>query len=248
MKLSRSGMGKPQAITLAVVLIALALMLLLIGNGSDGGPHSGPVLICIDSTVSTDDVRGKYEQDIKEVVRRAALHQAHFYAAACGANATGEVDWPVSRRFEGTYSGKSLNEEQLEHKAEQVMFGTSKSEGIKDLLEVESHDGTPIGEMLAVTGRQCEQAGGDCAIYLFTDGEWADELLRVRDGISEGERKGYLDVYVDRLSGLSGSTVNFVGVGLGTQIGEVRLDEAHTIVTELVEKAGGTVGFWTTRL
>lgn len=248
MKLSRAGMGKPQAITLGIVLLALVLMLLLIGNGGEGGTHSEPVLICIDSTTSTDKVRPKYEQDINDVVRRAALHQAHFYAAACGANATGEVDWPVSKRFEGTYSGKSLNEEQLEHKAEQVMLGTSRSEGIKDLLEEESHDGTPIGEMLAVTARQCKQAGGGCAIYLFTDGEWADGLLRVRDGISKEERERYLKVYAHRLSGLSGSTVNFVGVGLGTHMGEVRLDEAHSIVTELVEEAGGTMGFWTTRL
>jgi hypothetical protein len=129
-----------------------------------------------------------------------------------------------------------------------VMLGTTSSEGIKDLLQVQSHDGTPIGEMLAVTARQCEQAGGDCAIYIFTDGEWADKLLRVSDGISKEEREDYLDVYVDRLSGLSGSTVNFVGVGLGTRMGEVHLDEAHQIVSELVEKSGGTMGFWTTRL
>jgi hypothetical protein len=247
--MSNTGMGKPQAITLAVVVVVLALLFFLIGRGEgDSSGKAAPVLVCIDSTVSTDDVRGKYAVDLEAVARRAAYRQAHFYAAACGANATGEVDWPVHRKFRSTYTSDALSKEQLEHQADQVIEGTQTREGVSDLLEVVSHDGTPVGEMLAVTARQCEQAGGSCAIYLFTDGEWADGLLRIRDEVSEQERKRYLETYVPRLSGLEGSTVNFVGVGLGTVVGELRLAEAKEIAEELIEEAGGKMGFWTTRL
>ncbi len=247
--MNRSAMGKPQLYTLIAVVLALVGLFFLIGLGEDDSKsHAGPVLMCIDSTVSTDDVRDKYKTDADTLVSRAAHKEAHFYAAACGANATGEVDWPVSKWFRGTYSSDALNREQLNHQADEVMEGTLAKEGIADLLEVESHDGTPLGEMLAVTARQCEQAGGHCAIYLFTDGEWADGLLHVRDGVSKQDRERYLETYVPRLGGLEGSTVNFVGVGLGTSIGEVSLDEAKTVAQDLVEGAGGKMGFWTTRL
>jgi hypothetical protein len=241
-------MGRPQVITLVAVVAVLLLMFLLISR-SKGESHHGPTtLICIDSTVSTDDVRSKYEVDLGVVVQRAAVHRAQFYAAACGANATGEVNWPVHKRFHDSYSSDALSREQLEHQADDVMEGTADSVGIDDLLEVTSHDGTPLGEMLAVTARQCEQAGGSCAIFLFTDGEWADGLLRVRDGVSEQERREYLAKYKHKLDGLQGSTVNFVGVGLGTKIGELRLAEARSIAGDLIEEASGELGFWTARL
>lgn len=241
-------MGWPQAIVIIVVVCLLALMFFLIGRGETEPAHAQPTLVCIDSTVSTDDVRDKYEVDLETVVQRAAVHRANFYAAACGANSTGEVNWPVHKRFASDYSSESLAREQLEHQADEVKEGTAHSEGTDDLLDTVSHDGTPLGEMLAVTARQCEQAGGECAIYLFTDGEWADGLLRIRDGVSERERRRYLEAYEEKLGGLRGSTVNFVGVGLGTVVGEVRLDEARAIAADLIEAAGGEPGFWTARL
>ncbi len=106
----------------------------------------------------------------------------------------------------------------------------------------------PLGEVLAVMARQCEQASGECTVYLFTNCEWADAALSLQDGISRSERSSYLKVYLPQLEGLNGSLVNFVGVGYGSSMGAVRLGEAHEIARELVEGAGGKMGVWTTRL
>ena len=247
MKIEKPGVAEVASVVLA--LAVLAVIVFLPGNEPAAEPpaHSQQILVCVDSTESTDDVRNKYQVDLEKVVRRAAFRQDHLLAAACGANATGEVYWPVGRWFRTTYSNDRFAKEELESQAEIVIEGTDEKEGIVDLLDIDSKETTPMGEMLAVTARQCD--GDGCQIYFFTDGEWADHLLRVKGGISDSERKRYLKTYdVDRLGGLEGSTVNFIGVGLGTEIGEVALDEARSVAMELVEEAGGKMGLWKTRL
>jgi len=249
MKPNRNKIGEYGAIGLAALVVAVVVFL-PDDEPSPPEPRSKPILVCIDSTKSTDDVRGKYRVDLESLVRRSASHQDHFLAAACGANATGEVDWPVSRWFREGRSEGDFPQQELDRQIEVVINGEDEQEkeGIVDLLERESKESTPIGEMLAVTGRQCAQVGGDCEIYLFTDGEWADGLLRVKTGISEEERERYLDTYDSELEGLSGTTVNFIGVGLKTEMGELRLAEAKSIAEDLVRQAGGTMGNWTARL
>ncbi|HEX6455333.1 MAG TPA: hypothetical protein VF009_02295 [Solirubrobacterales bacterium] len=248
-------MGKTEIAELVglVFVVGAVLLFLYLSGGEEEAPaapsDSRPVLVCVDSTLSTDGVREKYESDLEKVVRRSAMRQDTLYAAACGANATGEVDWPIQKTFRKNYSDERFGREELEQQAAEVIEGNGSEEGVVDLLDSRSHEGTPIGEMLAVTARQCAQARGSCEIYVFTDGEWADSLLRIRGGISDTERRNYLREY-DRkkLAGLGGSTVNFIGVGLGTEIGELRLDEARELAKELVEQAGGTMGSWSTRL
>lgn len=244
MKTNRKQLFK-YAVFALIGLVVLAIVFLPQEDDKAREPRSQPILVCIDSTESTDDVRDKYQVDLEKVVRQAAFHQDHLLAAACGANATGEVDWPVGRFFRATYSEDFANQE-LEKQADIVIDGNEEKEGIVDLLEIDSKETTPMGEMLAVTARQCD--GGGCQIYFFTDGEWADDLLRVKDGVSDEERERYVDAYADRLEGLEGSTVHFIGVGLGTVIGEVALDEAKSVAKELVEEAGGEMGYWKTRL
>lgn len=231
-----------------LVAIAVAAIVFLPGSEADPEPpkNSKTILICIDSTVSTDGDRDKYAVDIEKVVRQAAFHQDHLLAAACGANATGEVYWPVGRYFRAGRSNQRFAREELESQADKVIEGDEEKEGILDLLEVESRETTPMGEMLAVTAQQCD--GDRCQAYYFTDGEWADHLLQVKEGISEQERERYLDAYGQRLDGLKGSTVNFIGVGLGTSIGAVALDEAKEVAAELLEEAGAEMGRWRARL
>lgn len=246
MNVSKTEIGEIAAV--ALVAIAVAAIVFLPGSEADPKPpaNTRTILICIDSTESTDDVRDKYQVDLEKVVQQAAFRQDHLLAAACGPNATGNVDWPVGRWFRTSYSKDSFAKEELEDQADGVINGNDEKEGIVDLLDVVSSETTPFGEMLAVTARQC--AGDGCQIYFFTDGEWADHLLRIKGGISEDERSQYVEAYVPRLSGLEGSTVHFVGVGLGTKIGELRLDEARSVSAELVEKAGGEMGYWKARL
>lgn len=235
------------ALVLAVI-VAGALVVLPDSESPAKRPaNSRPVLVCIDSTESTDDVRDEYLADLEKVVRQAALHQDHFLAAACGANATGEVNWSVSRWFRALSSKERTAKEELEYQAEVVIEGNEERKGIVNLLDVESKESTPIGEMLAVTARQCDGKG--CVIYFFTDGEWADGLLHIKDKVSDEERRNYLETYdAEKLGGLDGSIVHFYGVGLKTKIGELRLNEAKSIAEELIEESGGEMGDWRARL
>jgi len=245
MKVGRQEIAEIAAVVLALAVLAAIVFLPGSEPAAERPAHSQQVLVCIDSTESTDDVRDKYQMDLEKVVRQAAFRQDHLLAAACGANATGEVYWPVGRWFRATYSNDRFAKEELERQAEIVIDGNDEKEGIIDLLDIDSKETTPVGEMLAVTARQCD--GDGCQVYFFTDGEWADHLLRVKGGISRSERKRYR-IYADKLGGLDGSTVNFIGVGLGTEIGEVALDEAKSVAGELIEGASGEIGYWKTRL
>lgn len=249
--MTRSPLARPPVIAVVSGLAIIAAVLFLAWLAEDSRPNDpAPVVVCIDSTVSTDEVRGSYLPDLEVLARRVAGRQGRFYAAACGANATGSVNWPVHKHFvtKGNYSGARIDE-QIDNQVNGVVEGSEKSEGLEDLIATSSTlDGTPLGEMLGVAARQCAHIGLDCTIYLFTDGEWADKLLRVRDGVSADEEEAYVDAYVPRLEGLAGTEVNFIGVGYGTNVGEVHLGEARDVAAALVEGAGGEMGDWTVRL
>jgi len=201
------------------------------------------VIVCVDSGSSTAKVRRSYLSDLKTVVWQAATGQANLYAADCGYNATGTVNWPVQKKFSVQFGGRWGRQEAL-RQAERVF-----ARGIGGLVRARSGSrAAPLGEVLSVMARQCEQAGGGCKLFVFTTGEWSDGLLRARDGIGRGERREYLKAYRSQLEGLADSQINFVGVGFGTSMGSVRLDEAHDLAQQLVEDAGGKMGSWTTRL
>lgn len=230
-------------LVVAGVAVAVAVMFVLLGIASGGPkPSASPVLVCVDSTASTDGVRESYGDDLEAVAGTAAEQRARFYAAPCGANATGSVNWPVKTEFGSSLSGV-LGDEQVEN---QLRSLTGRLDELTQTTSTQQ--GTPFGEMLAVAARQCQYLGGGCTIYMFTDGEWADGLLRVGDGVSEGEQAAYLDAYRSRVGDLDGTEVNFVGVGFGTHIGEVRLAEARAVAEALVFAASGEMGTWTVSL
>lgn len=249
------GMGmarkrRNNAIAVAVVGLAVAAVVAIVAlpGGEPEEPSSTPVLICIDSTESTDDVREEYEEGLEKLVRQIVRQQGRILIDTCGDNATGEVDWPIKRRFRLSGPNDYFREGEATQLVKQVIEGTEKQPGIASLLEVTSKETTPIGEMLAAMARQCPHEGGECDFYMFTDGEWADEILRVKDGVDERERRRYLDTYSDELEGFAGNTVNFIGVGLGTEIPKTSwLGETKEITEELIEAAGGEVGDWAPR-
>jgi hypothetical protein len=244
-------MARRPAIAVLVGVGLVVAVAFLAGFAEDDPPgDTAPVVVCIDSTVSTDEVRGSYLPDLEALARQVAARQGRFYAAACGANATGSVNWPVHEHFvtRGDYSDGPLRE-QVTNQVKGIVEGSGDSEGLEDLIATSSTlEGTPLGEMLAVTARQCAHVGPECLVYIFTDGEWADRLLRVRDGVSHSEEAAYVDAYASRLEGLAEAKVNFIGVGYGTNLGEVRLSQARDVAAALVETADGEMGDWTVRL
>jgi hypothetical protein len=229
---------------IAFLLLVTLAIFAFVGKEEVDGAEAAPVVVCVDSTLSTEDVREDYLPDLEEVAKAAAGRQASFYAAGCGKNATGDVNWPVHQRFDpGSYEGE-LGDDVTKGQLEEV------NQGLDEIVNEKSRrDGTPLGEMLAVAARQCDQAGGECAIYLFTDGEWADDILHLpREGISKAAADRYLDTYEGQIGDLSGTVVHFVGVGYGTEIGEIRLNEARKIAADLIEAAEGEMGTWAVRL
>jgi hypothetical protein len=230
-------------VTIAAVLLS-ALVLSACGGGDHAQSDAASRIVCVDSTFSTDAVRARYLPGIEEVAREAANAHAPFYAAACGANATGTVDWPVHKVFasRAIYSGE-LAAQYADSQVKKII------PRLKRLVETSSpQPGTPLGQMLAVAARQCAAVGGGCSVFVFTDGGWADRLLRVRDGVTAAEQRRYVAAYAPRLRGLAGASVYFVGVGFGTSLGEARLHDAQRVATALVQKAGGQVKSWNVRL
>ncbi|HEX5711863.1 MAG TPA: hypothetical protein VFX85_00960 [Solirubrobacterales bacterium] len=241
---SRMSSGAWLALAIGVAtIVGLGLLVVLSGEGKGGEP-APTVIVCVDSTISTDPVRESYLPDLKAIARRAARARAPFYADACGENATGTVNWKVRKQFDDAGLGGELDDEAAEGKLPRI------EEQLGDLVEQRTvRGGTPLGDMLAVTARQCAHRGGACEIYLFTDGEWADATVHVaREPISDEQESKYIDLYGDQLGGLDKAEVNFVGVGHGTDLDEPRLNEARELAEALIAEAEGEMGAWTTAL
>lgn len=228
----------------AAVLGLLAIVAWVVTTIDLGGSPPATVIVCVDSSSSTANVRASYTSDLRTVVGQAAEGRARLYADACGANAAGSVNWPVRTNFANIRALGLLGREQARLQAERVI-----AQAIPRLVGPGPESrGLPLGEVLEVMARQCEEAGGHCTLYFFTDAEWSDGLLRVRDGIGPGERHEYLSTFEPELQGLDGCEVNFIGVGFGTSMGSVRLAEARELAAKLIEGAGGELGSWATRL
>jgi len=231
---------------LAVIVTVLAIAAATLGGCGGSSDPTAQVnrVVCIDSTTSTDGNRMSYLPDLLEVAEAAVNDHAWLAVSACGANSTGTVRWPireelVSRQaISGTLAQRFVKKttEKLKPRLERVLSQESH------------HNGTPLGEMLSVLGRQCEAIGGTCHAYLFTDGGWADGQLKIRYGVTKAEQEDYVQTYAPDMKGLAGASVCFVGVGYGTHLGEKRLREGRQVATSLVEQVGGHVTSWNVRL
>jgi hypothetical protein len=225
--------GRRRAVVLSAALLTA------VGLSACGGDPTAHVA-CVDSTYSTEDVRQGYEPELVTIAERAAEDQGHLYVDACGANATGTVDWTVKKEFETSQdlSGLLLEKwadreaEKLEPEFREVLGKTS------------SHSGTPLGKILGVIARKCESDPGPCDAYVLTDASWWDNRLKVYDGVTPQEEREYLKTFGPLVQGLKGAKVYFLGVGQGTDLGEQRLHEAREVAEALVEAGGGEVVFW----
>ena len=206
------------------------------------GSSSYTVIVCVDSTESTQNVRSGYGHDMDVATWDAADHHARLYAAACGDHPGGSVDWPVQLAFKDKdYSGP-LEESYL------TRLVAEAHPKLTPLTEASSSEGTPLGELLAVEAGQCKAVGGQCSIYLFTDGEWADSMLKVKGGVTSSEKNAYIAYYGSQMEGLADAQVHFIGVGLGTDLTTKEDEEADDVATALVEAGGGEVADWAASL
>lgn len=221
----------------AAALAAAALLALaLVGCGGDTVAR----VVCVDSSRSTIDVRKDYKPELITIAEQAAEDQGELYVDACGSNATGTVRWAVRSEFETEQDLSGV-----------LLTGWAGKEAGKlepdfdTLLGKTSEDpGTPLGKIFGVMARKCEADPGPCDVYVLTDASWWDNLLKAYDGVTPQEEKRYLDKFGPLVEGLDGAKVSFVGVGLGTDMGEQRLDEARKVAEALVEAGGGEVVFW----
>lgn len=227
-------------VVFGVVVGGLVLMgVFLVLRGVAGEAKGDPMLVCIDATESTDAQRDEYLPEIETVARQGARERASFFADVCGDNAIGTVNWPVHKQFEVDDSLQGANASN--YAKHQV---STLSPGLEELVESGSSEGTPLGEMLLVAAQKCRQEGGHCAIYMFTDGEWADERLRVKDGVTETELEDYIDFYESRLGDLPETVVHFVGVGYDTDLPPGWYEDAREAAEALVHATGARVGTW----
>lgn len=221
----------------AGLLLALAAAVALGGCGS-GDPTA--YVTCVDSTHSTVGVRHAYKPELMTIAEEAAEDQGDLYVDACGSNATGTVRWRLTKelRTEQDLSGVLLEN-----------WAASQAKKLKgefsDLLATTSPDpGTPLGKILGVIARKCAADPGPCKAYILTDASWWDNGLKVYDGVPAQEERDYLKTFGPLVRGLDGASVYFVGVGLGTDLGEQRLHEARKVAEALVKAGGGTVAYW----
>lgn len=158
----------------------------------DSSPATGKAVrtevVCVDSSPSTKQVRSSYLASIKHVAREAARSRARFFAAACGGNPTGTVDWPVEEDFrEVTHEAAAVVQRELDQRVLRLQ------PPLRGVIRTTSlAPGTPLGAILAVMGRRCGDAMADCHVWFFTDGAWQDERLNALHGITRAERKRYV--------------------------------------------------------
>ncbi len=69
---------------------------------------SEAVIVCVDSSASTNHVRVSYLPDLFKVAHQAATQSEDFYADDCGVNATGRVDWAVRKKFGASRGGVQI--------------------------------------------------------------------------------------------------------------------------------------------
>lgn len=225
----------PRVFAPAIAIAGLAVFTIMVANGLGLG-SSAPqaVIVCIDRGKAKAAAKSHYLEDLRSVVHEAAADHARLYADECGANSTGTVDWPVNRTFPPRARG--LQTRKVDGRLEAMARTPSRSKA------------APLGEILVVMARQCHQAGGSCLLYVFSDGEWSDDFLKVRDGVGRGERQRYLRLFLPRIEGLAGSEVDFVGIGLGTSSNGLWISGAREVASQLVEGAGGKMGVFAARL
>lgn len=230
----RIGGRRGAALSVALLIAASAL------SGCGGGGEPTTFVACVDSTHSTVEVRPHYRPELLTIAEKAAEAQGNLYVDACGSNATGTVDWTVTKEFqtEQDLSGVVLRQ-----------WATSQAKDLEgdlnDVLTKTSPDpGTPLGEILGVIARKCEADPGPCEAYVLTDASWWDKRLKVYNGVTPKEKQDYVAAYGPLVKGLDGASVSFVGVGLGTDLGEEGLNEAREVAEALVEAGGGKVVYW----
>jgi hypothetical protein len=229
----------------AAIVVALLTGAWIVTNVGGGSlPPVGPdaLVELVDITLSTDNDRDDYLEDMTKVVDYAALNREPVYADAFDGNPRARVTWRVQHDFATIppyyRSNPDLVTSYLEGQAHAL------TPRLRALTAMEAvRRGTPLGATLKLAADLCAQqhaAELGCRVFIFTDGEFIGEGIDSRREIDPADQRTFVDAWAPRLGGLAGATVTFVGVGHG--IGQdPGLDDARAVAQALVRDAGGTM-------
>ena len=217
--------------------------------GTAKGPATGDTYVAlVDASYSTTRSRPAYREDLEAVALRAAGARGRLYADAFDGDPSARIRWAVQGDFThvpDVYDGnEKLGAAHAHHEAVKLM------PRLDGLLQVQpSRAGTPLGPVLAMIAGVCgQQHDRHCRAYVFTDGLFIGEEFDARRPPSAHARARLAARWADRLAGLNGAEVRFVGVGYGSHAGQRTLENSHKTAQAMVTAAGGRVADWNVRL
>jgi hypothetical protein len=203
-----------------------------------------PHLVGVDLTASTDGMRDQYLPGLMAIADLAAEDGARLFTAGLGGDPVQSARWSqVDFSKQGDQGSESLREIRA------AGLTDDYRSYLANLLRFNARtSGTSLGEILAVMAQKCRSEGPPCRMWLFTDGAWRDELINVRKGVTLQQLQRYVTHYVPTFAGgLDGAEVLFIGVGLGSDLTAVQLNDARQVAVAVVRAAGGEPG-WRTDL
>jgi hypothetical protein len=237
--------------SLALSLGAAALLATASGCGSaDGGagPSRDAYVALVDVSYSTAKARAEYEPDLLKVAGQAADAQAPLYADAFDGDPSARIRWRVRGRFDApppdVYKGnKELTKR---YRAKQAQTLQPQLKGL--LRERAQTSGSPLGPALEAAAGACEQQQPRaCKVYVFTDGVFIGKDFNARTG-DAAARHRLVAHWADRIRGLDGAEVTFVGVGFGTRATESTRKNSQMAAEDLLSAAGATLAGWNVTL
>jgi hypothetical protein len=239
--------------SLALALCAAALAAAATGcaaatAGEKAGSPGEAYVALVDVSYSTAKARAKYAPDLVALAGRAADARAPLYADAFDGDPAARIRWQVRGAFDAelpqVYDGNETLADQF--LAKQARELRPQLEGLLD--ERTSASGSPLGGTLKAAAGACEQhAPRACKVFVFTDGVFIGEDFDARKG-GESARRKLVDRWADRLSGLGGAEVTFVGVGYGTRATDGTLERSRLAAEALLTASGATMADWNVAL
>jgi hypothetical protein len=233
----------------ALALCAAALLATASGCGSAAKTDDSDAYVAlVDVSSSTAKARAAYAPDLLKLAGRAADAQAPLYADAFDGDPSARIRWRVRGHFDDpvpdVYKGNTTLTER--YRAKQAHALDPQLRAL--LRERADTSGSPLGPTLESAAGACEQQRPRrCKVYVFTDGVFIGDDFDARKGDAAARRR-LVDRWADRLGGLDGAEVTFVGVGYATRATDGTRKNSRSAAKDLLSAAGARMAGWNVTL